>query len=129
MDFAAQLQHPEPALARDEFTKREIDRFAFGRHSRQSPRFVQHSIVDLDVRPHAHENTPARVYSPCFELGVPDASSDHASQHQRADHHQHERGEHIAPALEPLAADLVTAPRRRERQAHDCADRDRGEDH
>lgn len=48
---------------------------------------------------------------------------------ERSDGDEHERGECVAPALEPLTADLIPAAGCGQCEPHDRADRDRGEDY
>jgi acyl-CoA reductase-like NAD-dependent aldehyde dehydrogenase len=55
--------------------------------------------------------------------------SDDPEQDQQADGGEHTGREQVAPALEPLALDLIAAPGGREGETHDRADRDRGKDH
>jgi hypothetical protein len=61
MDLAAQIEHAQALLARHELAQCEIDRLALGREPRQPPSLVQHGVVDLDVRPDAHYDTPSGV--------------------------------------------------------------------
>jgi membrane protein DedA with SNARE-associated domain len=53
---------------------------------------------------------------------------DRAHQDQQPDDDQHQGGEQVAPALQPLASDLVTAPGRGESEPDDRPDGDAGED-
>src|ERR1700744_5427924 len=56
------------------------------------------------------------------------SGSERAGEDEHADHQERERGEHVAPPLEPLPLDLVAATGGGDRQTDDRADRDGGED-
>jgi membrane protein DedA with SNARE-associated domain len=56
------------------------------------------------------------------------STSHDAGDDEPADQHEHQRGEDVAPALDPLPPKLIAPPRRHERETDDRPDRHQGED-
>jgi membrane protein DedA with SNARE-associated domain len=74
------------------------------------------------------ESEAERVYPGPLEGPGSSSGSDGPGEDKKPDQDQHERGQEIAPPLEPPPSDLIPAARRRQGQPDDRPDGDHGED-
>jgi hypothetical protein len=54
--------HADASMASDQLAQGHVDRLALRPRPDQLLSFVEHTVVDLDVRPHTRQDTHPRVY-------------------------------------------------------------------